>query len=186
MAYLQLEHVRDAAAGGAVGISGTGFGALERDVVRLSCRDGRSSLHAPGRLARIGMLLTGFGRRTALSDLRLEALRRYAVLYRLDGDALDEAEDVAINRAGFQDREIRQVRQLVDSQVARNRRSERSNRPTALGALVILALASLLIQRATGDLAISLMAAGLLTVTLVSLTRPARHRAASGPAPALR
>ncbi len=178
MAYLQFEQFRDALASGAARVSRPRFGMLERDVVRLSYTDGRSSLHAPGALARIGTLLTGIAPRKGLADSRLEALRRYAVLYRLDGEKLAAAEHLAIAHAGFGDRDVREIRLLVDRHLARASGKTRPAAATILAilvALMVLAGMTLLVRQATSDIVISAMVVGLLTVTAISLHRPVRY-----------
>lgn len=74
--------------------------ALEWSVVMIARGDRLSSLRRPGRLAvALGAL---FDRRNpALADVRLEALRRAAVLAWHAGDGLPEAEIRAFLRAGF-------------------------------------------------------------------------------------
>ena len=101
MAYLQFEHIQSASTGIVAGKPQPALGAFERDIVRMSLQDGRSSLADIGRLVRIGMWLGGVRRKGGLANPRLEALRRYAILYRLNGQGLEASEELAMDRAGF-------------------------------------------------------------------------------------
>ncbi len=86
---------------------------LERQVVQLARFDGRASLRTPGRLATVLGWLFGGTRANGLADARLEALRRYAVMFRLQGDALPQAETEQLRRAGFVGEAVAEIRQLV-------------------------------------------------------------------------
>lgn len=86
---------------------------LERQVVQLARFDGRASLRAPGRLETMMGWLFGGKRANGLADARLEALRRYAVMFRLKGDALPQAETEQLLRAGFVREAVDEIRQLV-------------------------------------------------------------------------
>lgn len=179
MAYVQFEQLQDASAAGAVSRPRAAFGALEREVLRLSYGDARSSVELPGRVARIGGWLAGRRRKSGLADPRLEALRRYAVLYRLDGERLGATKDAAIAKAGFDLRAVRDVRLLVDRHVASHSHRAafgiRSLANLSIGTVVFGALA-LLIQQVTDDLTASAIVSGLLGVTAVSLHHPTTHR----------
>ena len=81
------------------------LGPAESLAVALGARDGISSLHSDGRLARWSRALFGLGPRRPLADPRLESLRRLAVRLRLQpGRAAGEIE--AARRAGYSDRQI--------------------------------------------------------------------------------
>jgi len=77
------------------------LGPLEQQVVMLSLGDTRSSLPRPSAWRRRLDTLLGLRRPNRLADLRLEALRRLAVLMRLDGFAIDASEYQAFTAAGF-------------------------------------------------------------------------------------
>lgn len=159
----------------------TGLGKVERDVVRLSLADPRTSLRAPGPLTRIVTLLTGFAPRTGLADPRLEALRRHAVLYRLDGEKLAAAEHLAIAHAGFRDGDVREIQTLVDRHLAIPSRAATPGAPAIvvrLAALAVLAGMAPLVHPATSDIAAAAMIAGLFMVTAISLHRPTHGREA--------
>ncbi|PZU46066.1 MAG: hypothetical protein DI568_12645 [Sphingomonas sp.] len=84
---------------------------LEMRVIAMSRGD------LPGSLARQSRLFRWIrGQRTdplPLADPRLEALRRYAILYRMHGKALDERESRRLRDAGFSPRSIEDVRRLT-------------------------------------------------------------------------
>ncbi|WP_066719052.1 hypothetical protein [Sphingomonas pituitosa] len=86
---------------------------LERQVVQLSRLDGRATLRAPGRIDALIGLLFGGQRTNGLADPRLEALRRYAVMFRLQGEALPQAETDRLLGAGFLREAIEEIRELV-------------------------------------------------------------------------
>ena len=88
------------------------LGAIERQVVLLSRSDTAASLAARTTVSRISAMLFGIGAPQRLADPRLEALRRYAVMYRLNGD--DAAETDAARAAGYSDGELAQARGLLD------------------------------------------------------------------------
>ena len=176
MAYLQFEHIQSASTGIVAGKPQPALGAFERDIVRMSLQDGRSSLADIGRLVRIGMWLGGVRRKGGLANPRLEALRRYAILYRLNGQGLEASEELAMDRAGFDARGIGEVRRIVDRHVAANPQGPGPwlhILPLALALVAGLAGTALLIRQTTGDIAISTMIAALALVTIVSLHRPA-------------
>lgn len=75
--------------------------AMERQVVMLSLGDTRSSLARQSTWRRRLDALLGLRRPNRLADARLEALRRAAVLMRLDGFAIDASEYEAFAAAGF-------------------------------------------------------------------------------------
>ena len=77
------------------------FSALEWQVVNLAQRDRLSSIHRPGVLTRAFRWAFGGVVKTALSDPRLEALRRIAVLSWYRGFSVAPAEVRAFLAAGF-------------------------------------------------------------------------------------
>jgi uncharacterized protein (DUF2147 family) len=91
---------------------------LSRDewtAVLLSAHDGRRSLLVGRTRGRLGRFFLGERRSAQLTSTRLEALRRYAVLYRLQGAGLAWEEDARLRAAGFSDRQAEAVRAIVDS-----------------------------------------------------------------------
>jgi hypothetical protein len=112
----------------------------ERLVVLLSRTDPLWSLRPRHTHSRLLNLLFGIEAPHALADGRLEALRRYAVTYRLRDASVEEAERGALE-AGYAASQLAQVRHMVDG--ARGTRPQRS-----VGALIrqgLLALAALLV-----------------------------------------
>jgi hypothetical protein len=79
----------------------TGFSQLEWQVVDLAQRDRLSSIYRPGALTRAFRWAFGGMVKTALSDPRLEALRRIAVLSWYRGFSVAPAEVRAFLAAGF-------------------------------------------------------------------------------------
>ncbi len=82
---------------------------LERQVLQLAAADTRSSLNEPGRIVK--MLRWVFAVRSAnrLADPRIEALRRFAVMARVHGDA----EVDRLIGAGFVHETLAEIRKLV-------------------------------------------------------------------------
>ncbi|NYT41101.1 hypothetical protein HZY97_10065 [Sphingomonas sp. R-74633] len=87
---------------------------LELRTLQLSQADGRASLRAPNRIERLGAMLFGSRRVAGLANPRLEALRRFAILYRLDGAAIDAAEMMRAEAAGLSAGMLDRVRRIVD------------------------------------------------------------------------
>ena len=79
----------------------TGFTQLEWQVVDLAQRDRLSSINRPGPLLRAYRWAFGGAVKTVLSDPRLEALRRIAVLSWYRGFSVAPAEVRAFLAAGF-------------------------------------------------------------------------------------
>jgi len=88
---------------------------LERQVILLARSDRASSLRQPGRIdAALGWLF-GWKPASKLADPRLEALRRYAVTFRLRGDALPAMETDRLLGAGFAVQAIGEIRRMIRS-----------------------------------------------------------------------
>lgn len=87
--------------------------ALEQTVVALAVFDDRRTVEPLGPLGRLAARLFGFSRSTKLADARLEALRRYAVLARVDGVGLSETERDAFLAAGFSKHAAAAVQRLT-------------------------------------------------------------------------
>ena len=104
-------------------LRGAGLSALERIVIALSHRDPASSLERRrGLFARLFVARTG----PPLADPRLEALRRYAILFRLQGSALAEIERERFCAAGYDMRQIDEVgRHIVSSRQGNRARRQR-------------------------------------------------------------
>ncbi|MBO9582208.1 MAG: hypothetical protein J7498_15075 [Sphingobium sp.] len=156
-----------------------GLTPLHRQVIRLSLGDQKNSLKKAGRMMRIAMRLTGdHSRKNSLADPRLEAPRRYAILYRLNGSALDETEQSRIAEAGFDALDRREIRAFVDRHVAGSARLAGKGWSSLLPVAALVAITAILttlMWQVVEDLMISTIVAGFLSVTLVSLHRPSRH-----------
>jgi hypothetical protein len=79
----------------------TGFTALEWSVVALARKDGLATLKEPSRVARAVGSLFGTLRESRLTDERLEALRRIAVLAWRQSHVIPLSEIRAFKAAGF-------------------------------------------------------------------------------------
>ena len=178
MAYREFEEVRDAPPSGATRRARALLGAIERNVIWLSIKDGWASVDGASRLARFGSWLTGLEPKPRLADARLEALRRYAVMYRLNGEMIAPSEELAVARAGFDVAQIREIRLLVARYAARGLRAAH---PVVSAALAVLAApmlaagATLIIERPTSDVAVGAVIAGLVAVVMIAARRGARY-----------
>jgi hypothetical protein len=114
---------------------------LELRTLQLSQADGRASLRAPRRIERLGGLLFGSKRVSGLANPRLEALRRFAILYRLEGAALDIAETARAEAAGLSATALDRVRRIIDGWPRRAGRLLRA--ASMLAAVGLATLASL-------------------------------------------
>lgn len=113
MAYL------DTRAGLLEGLAGTvsaeaALSPLELRTLQLSQGDGRASLRAPRRIEHLGAMLFGSRRVAGLANARLEALRRFAILYRLDGAAIDSGEIARAEAAGLSVLMLDRARRIID------------------------------------------------------------------------
>ncbi len=169
MAYL------DTGAGLLEGLAGTvsaeaALSPLELRTLQLSLADGRASLRAPRRIERIGAMLFGSRRVSGLANARLEALRRFAILYRLDGARLDSGEVARAEAAGLSRVMLDRVRHVIDGWP---RRAGALVRAASLFAAVGLAT----VAGATGyfwlanelDPMVAAILVGAVTVTLAPL-----------------
>jgi hypothetical protein len=87
--------------------------ALERQVVQLAGRDGRWSIGGSKSIRIMLAWVFGLELPNALADPRLEALRRYAVRFRLEGERLPHEEDERLVRLGFSTAALAEIRRLV-------------------------------------------------------------------------
>lgn len=113
------------------------LGPQERAAVLVSLRDSRASATRSRPRSRLMRILFGQGRRASLADGRLEALRRYAILYRLEGTALSGEEDARLLVAGISERAVAAARALVDAHYMPVRKGPRV--PWTLAAIIGLA-----------------------------------------------
>ena len=149
--------------------SGSALSEAEKAALLASFADGRASLAAAGLGRRVARALFGLRPPVALAAARLEALRRYALLYRLEGAALPLEEDKRLREAGFSDRQADAARALVDAQSPR-----RSARPwlsgATIGAALLAAGAALafMIDRWLAQQVDDRLAAHVMTILLVT------------------
>ena len=116
--------------------------AQERLVVVLSRKDPLWSLRPRHSHSKLLRFLFGIEAPHSLADRRLEALRHYAVTYRLRDAGVHDAESVAL-AAGFAASQLAQVRQMVDgARAVRARRNVGGLIRQALFALVALLIFS--------------------------------------------
>jgi hypothetical protein len=88
---------------------------LEETVVALAAFDPRYTIEPPGPIGRLMVLIFGAKHSIKLASDRLEALRRYAVLYRHDRQDVDQQERSAFRYAGFGPAAEAEVRRLLDT-----------------------------------------------------------------------
>lgn len=86
---------------------------LERLAIHIARNDGIDSLTQSERGNRFTRWLFRADRPNPLADPRLEALRRYAVLLRLRGDAMPAGETRRLLDAGFAWETLNEIHQLV-------------------------------------------------------------------------
>ncbi|HEY1605121.1 MAG TPA: hypothetical protein VGF77_05945 [Allosphingosinicella sp.] len=115
------------------------LGRDERAAVLMALRDSRASLTGGGWRMRFARIAFGLGRPAAFASGRLEALRRYAAFYRLEGPALRFEEEERLRAAGFSGRHAAAARALVDAYYTPDR--VRPPVPWTLVAMVALAAA---------------------------------------------
>lgn len=118
MAYLDLafDLPRAALAAPATGLAHetvSRIAPLEQAVLHLAFADKKSSLNEPGRIAKILHWVFGVKPANRLAEPRLEALRRFAVMARVYGDALPDEEADRLLAAGVVREVLAEIRQLV-------------------------------------------------------------------------
>ncbi len=141
----------------------------ERAALLASFADGRASLAAATFRRRLLRALFGFRPPIGLADARLEALRRYALLYRLEGAALPLEEDRRLREAGFADRQAEAARALVDARARRPEARAGAGAKGIMAALVAIgAAASFLTDRWLAHQVDDPLAAHVVTIMLVT------------------
>jgi hypothetical protein len=108
--------------------------------VLTSLRDDRASVAGRSRHARFSRMVFGLRFPASFADGRLEALRRYAILYRFQGAALSLEEDERLLAAGLSAHQAAAARALVDAHYVPHR--GRLRVPWSLVAMVALAVAA--------------------------------------------
>ncbi|MBO9499036.1 MAG: hypothetical protein J7483_06245 [Novosphingobium sp.] len=145
MVYFERPLLQDDVSAGAGAVSfrrpAPALTAIERHAVMVSRADPLSSVRAPSRLDRLVHAVIGLKRVPGLADARLEALRRYAVLYRIQGDRIDAAELARATDGGLDGHALAQVRRIVDGwNIGRHTRLEVAVRVGFVVALLVVAL----------------------------------------------
>jgi hypothetical protein len=155
----------------------------ERQVVLLSRIDSTASLRAPGRSAKIARLLFGHEKPNRLASARLEALRRFAVLRRVQGDGIEAAEYHRLTDAGYGAAAVAEVDALLHRSASWPKPS-RAHRAVVGLLLPIMAVAILIplthvFGTVLGNGLLGFAVAGLLVtfgVPAVALFSPQRRR----------
>lgn len=157
------------------------LGAAERRVVLLARTDPASSLQR-GLSSRLMGVLFGIEPPHMLADTRLEALRRYALLYRLHGSKLAADETGRAREVGYSDGELAKARALIDA--AYGVRTRGRSGAHLLAMLFGLVMTALLAFAATSQLAAKvdspLIAMVLAGLAIVSLAPVAGRKGSSG------
>ena len=144
VACAEMERMRSAAGAVPMAVATSAVGPAlsweEQGAVLASLADGRASIRT-GSFGRIVRVFFGLRPAPPLAGKRLEALRRYALLYRLKGAAaLPEEEQAHLRGAGFSDRQAEAARMLVDARATHRR--ERARGGGRLVGAVLFALAA--------------------------------------------
>jgi hypothetical protein len=107
------------------------FGRQEWAIIALAESDGLASLREPGRLGRFLAFLFGGDINRALSDSRLEALRRLAVFAWHYGYAVPVSAIKAFKAAGFSEGQFDVLMSAISGERAHRRSRRWSNRRSA-------------------------------------------------------
>jgi hypothetical protein len=180
MAYLDLR-LADALAGGTAApapeLAPRRLGRPERDAIALALGEARTALRL-GRVSRaLGRAWLGMNEERLFAADRIEAIARYAVHYRLEGNALSVAEDARLRAAGVDEIEAADLRAIVDGHILA-RPVPRAGRIARrlLGGLLVAALpalaAAILYSWLAGQLEDRLSALVLSIVLVVALVSP--------------
>lgn len=87
--------------------------ALEQSVVAISLFDHPSSIEPPCALIRFLGWICGSSPPNQLADDRLEALRRYCILVRVERGVLSDQEFAKVRTVGFSDSALQEASELV-------------------------------------------------------------------------
>ncbi|HEX4737074.1 MAG TPA: hypothetical protein VH331_05895 [Allosphingosinicella sp.] len=154
------------------------LGREERAAVLTSLRDGRPSAAGSRWRTRVARIFFGLRPPVSLGNRRLEALRRYAVLYRLESSAMSVEEDERLLDSGLSVRHATAIRALVDAYYVPERSLPRVPwTMAAMVALVLVAAASLYRWLAAqfDDSAGALIVTILLATWVVSISAITAH-----------
>lgn len=155
--------------------------APERRAVLLARSDPPSSLYR-GFGSRLMSLLFGIETPHMLADSRLEALRRYALLYRIHGKVLAAVEIERARDAGYSDGELAKARALIDAAYAVRppRWSIAHIAAIAFGLIMATLLAFAAVSELTAKVDSPLIAAILAGLAIVSLAPVVGQKGSSG------
>jgi hypothetical protein len=150
---------------------------IDLRTIDLSRRDPASSVRTPTFRDRLCRSVVGGARPRALSNARLEALRRYAVIYRIAG-APGADVDRQARSAGFTEDQLALVRLIVDR--SRPRTQSASRRLTIagaiLGSLLITLGAGAWLSRQLDNPVVASIVIGITLLTLASLASTSPQR----------
>ncbi|HEX4739170.1 MAG TPA: hypothetical protein VH331_16590 [Allosphingosinicella sp.] len=151
----------------------------EQAAVIASLADGRASIGV-GSFARLVRAVFGLRLTAVFAGERLEALRRYALLYRIEGAALKLEEDARLRGAGFSDRQAEAARALVDAHAPHRRERMRGEGRLVGAALLAIAAAAILfidrwLARQVDDRLGALLITILLVTWIVSIAAVTSH-----------
>jgi hypothetical protein len=151
----------------------------EQAAVFASLTDGRASI-AAGAFGRMVRAFFGLRPAAAFAGERLEALRRYALLYRLEGAALKLDEDARLRGTGFSERQAEAARTLVDAHAPYRRERTRAGGRLVGAALLVLAAAAILfidqwLARQVDDRLGALLITIMLVTWIVSIAAVTGH-----------
>jgi hypothetical protein len=138
----------------------------ERSAVLLSLGDRRNSLGGDRPKNWLGRLVSGARPSARLSGERLEALRRYAILYRLDGAKLPAGEEARLLGLGYSRVQAASVRAMVDAKDSRVPRKRRW--PTGLVLLAAIGAAIALLDSWLARQVDDPLSALVVTIALVT------------------
>ncbi|MDB5691034.1 MAG: hypothetical protein JWO81_97 [Alphaproteobacteria bacterium] len=154
---------------------------VDRGAILVSRTDGRGSLTVTSARTWLGTFF-GFRQPSRLAGDRFEALRRYALLYRLEGAGLSFAEDKMLLRAGLSERDLAAVRAIVDAAaIAFRTPTRRRLRSVLTGGLLLSAallsawLLDAWLARQVDDGLSALMVAIMMVTGIVSMLAVSAH-----------
>jgi hypothetical protein len=149
--------------------SGDALSKTEQATLLASLADDRASVATTTSGRPLVRVLFGFPPPVRLAGARLEALRRYAVLYRLEGAALPPEEDSRLRKAGFSDRQVEAARGLIDARFQYEAAGTRAGGKTITAALLATgATAAFLIDRWLAHQVDDTLSAHIMTIMLVT------------------
>lgn len=176
MAYLDLELATGAVRSPASSVP-VQLDDLERQAVLISRTDDARSISPRGRIDRVTAVLFGSRPASRLADDRLEAYRRYAVLYRLRGPRLAASETARALQAGIPNRKLELVRAMVDPWHTGKRGRSYTQLAQAVAFIALSVTTYLWLTATLGDQLISMVVLLVSLVTMIAqLSRKGARR----------